>query len=83
MTGTLSLNERVEKALEDCRPYLRADGGDIRLVTIKENGVVELMYEGTCVKCPLSPLTLRAGIERTVMHWAPEIIRVECLKKVT
>ncbi|TAK67678.1 MAG: NifU family protein [Bacteroidetes bacterium] len=75
-----TVKERVEHALEICRPYLQADGGDIQLVNIKDNGVVELRYEGTCVICPLSPLTLRAGIERTVLHWAPEVKRVECVK---
>ena len=77
MENSTNLQDRINKALEVCRPYLQADGGDIQLVNIKENGVVELRYEGTCVICPLSPLTLRAGIERTIMHWAPEVKRVE------
>jgi Fe-S cluster biogenesis protein NfuA len=77
MENQNSLQQRIEEALNHCRPYLQADGGDIRLVNIKENGVVELRYEGTCTICPLSPLTLRAGIERTIMHFAPEVKRVE------
>jgi Fe-S cluster biogenesis protein NfuA len=72
-----SIKERIEQALDHCRPYLKADGGNIQLVNIKENGIVELRYEGTCTICPLSPLTLRAGIERTIMHFAPEVKRVE------
>ncbi len=79
MEITDNLQERIEQALEHCRPYLKADGGDIHLVNIKENGVVEVRYEGTCTICPLSPLTLRAGIERTIMHFAPEVKRVEVI----
>ncbi|MBI3193445.1 MAG: NifU family protein [Ignavibacteriae bacterium] len=81
MEITSPLQQRIEQALEHCRPYLQADGGDIQLVNIKENGVVEVRYEGTCVICPLSPLTLRAGIERTIMHWVPEVKRVEAVSK--
>ncbi len=77
---TKPIRERVEGALEACRPYLVADGGNAHLVSVKENGVVEIRYEGTCLICPLSPLTLRAGIERTIMHWAPEVIRVELVR---
>ncbi|MBI3189716.1 MAG: NifU family protein [Ignavibacteriales bacterium] len=75
-----TIQERIEKALDICRPYLQADGGDIELMKIRDDGVVELKWLGTCVKCPLSPLTLRAGIERTIMHFAPEVRRVESVK---
>ena len=73
----ISLTERVSQALEFCRPYLKADGGDVDLVRLTEAGIVELRFKGTCVGCPMSNMTLRAGIERTVMHYAPEIKRVE------
>ena len=73
----ISLTERVNQALEFCRPYLKADRGDVDLVRITEAGIVELRFAGTCVGCPMSMMTLRAGIERTVMHYAPEIKRVE------
>lgn len=72
-----SLVKRIEKALEFCRPYLKADGGDVELVRITENGIVELRFKGTCLNCPLAMMTLRAGIERTILHYAPEIKRVE------
>jgi Fe-S cluster biogenesis protein NfuA len=73
----ISLPERVNRALEFCRPYLKSDDGDVDLVRITEAGIVELRFVGTCVGCPMSMMTLRAGIERTVMHYAPEIKRVE------
>ena len=72
----ISSTEKVNQALEICRPYLKVDGGDVDLVRITEAGIVELRFKGTCVGCPMSMMTLRAGIERTVMHCAPEIKRV-------
>ncbi len=72
--------EKVEKALETVRPYLVADGGDVELVSINENGIVEVRLTGACVGCPMSQMTLRAGIERTLMRDVPEIKRVEAVE---
>jgi Fe-S cluster biogenesis protein NfuA len=67
----------VERALDICRPYLHADGGDVQLSSVREGGIVELHFRGTCAVCPMSVLTLRAGIERAVLRLVPEIKRVE------
>lgn len=75
----MTVEERIEKALDACRPYLRADGGDVRLVQVRGEGIVELQWLGTCVICPLSVLTLRAGVERAVMKEVPEVKRVEAV----
>lgn len=75
----LPLKTRVEKALEICRPFLQADGGDVELLRIGDDGVVEIAYHGTCTICPLSQMTLRAGIERTILRCAPEVKRVEAI----
>jgi Fe-S cluster biogenesis protein NfuA len=72
-----AITERVNQALEFCRPYLKADEGNVELVRITENGIVELRFEGMCLNCPMAMMTLRAGIERTILHYAPEIKRVE------
>ena len=72
-----SVEARVLKAIAMCRPYLQADGGDVDLLRIGTDGVVELLFKGTCITCPMSRMTLRAGIERTIMKLAPEIKRVE------
>lgn len=80
MTTSLSVRERVEQALELCRPFLRRDGGDAKLVRVSEDGIVELRFQGTCLICPMSPLTLRAGLERAILNSAPEIRRVESVK---
>ncbi|MBI4546740.1 MAG: NifU family protein [Ignavibacteriae bacterium] len=76
---TTSVREKVEKALAMCRPYLQADGGDVKLIRIGEDGIVEIMFEGTCVICPMSRMTLRAGVERTILQCAPEVKRVEAV----
>jgi Fe-S cluster biogenesis protein NfuA len=77
-TGTdPSVTERVERALEICRPYLQADGGDVELVSVGQDGVVELRFLGTCMTCPMSRMTLRAGLERVILESAPGIRRVE------
>lgn len=67
----------IEKTLERVRPYLREDGGDVELVRISEDGVVEVRLTGSCVSCPLSIMTVRAGIERALMIDHAEIRRVE------
>ncbi|MBI1805430.1 MAG: NifU family protein [Ignavibacteria bacterium] len=74
-----SVRERVEQALALCRPYLQADGGDVELVDVTPDGIVELQFKGTCIICPMSRMTLRAGVERTVLRHAPEIKRVEAI----
>ena len=73
------LEDRIEHTLERIRPYLRADGGDVKLKQLRPDGVLELKWEGTCVVCPMSTLTLRAGVERAIMKDIPEIKRVEAV----
>jgi Fe-S cluster biogenesis protein NfuA len=80
-TRGTAVKERVESALEECRLFLRADGGDIELIEIQEGGVAVLRYHGTCAICPMSPMTLRAGLERAILRAAPEIRRVEAIQK--
>jgi len=71
------LDRRVLQALDHVRPYLLADGGDVRYVGITDDGILELKWEGTCRECPLSVMTLRAGVERVIMKECPEVKRVE------
>ncbi len=73
------LEQRIERALELARPYLRADGGDVQFVRVKPGGILELRWVGTCAGCPMSQMTLRAGVERAVMKEVPEISRVEAV----
>ncbi|MGA2622821.1 MAG: NifU family protein [Bacteroidota bacterium] len=79
MEQDTTIRARIEQALAVCRPYLQADGGDVQLISTSRDGIVELKYQGTCVYCPMSGMTLRAGIERAILQRAPEVKRVEAV----
>jgi len=74
------LQDRILQALATCRPFLQKDEGDVEFVGISADGIVELRFLGTCAICPMAPLTLRAGLERAIMHAAAEVRRVEAIK---
>jgi len=74
-----ALLPRVEEALDTIRPYLEADGGNVKIVDIQDNGVVRLELMGTCGSCPMSAMTFRAGIEEAVKREVPEIKGVEAI----
>ncbi|MBV6511394.1 MAG: NifU family protein [Ignavibacteriales bacterium] len=75
----MNLEERVKKALETVRPYLNADGGDVELITISPDGIVKVKLTGACSSCPMSQMTLRAGVERALIREVPGIRRVEAV----
>ena len=68
--------QRVEEALNNIRPYLEADGGNVRLLEVTEDKVVKLELEGNCVSCPMSSMTMKAGVEDAIKRAVPEISRV-------
>jgi Fe-S cluster biogenesis protein NfuA len=70
----------IEESLERLRVFLAIDGGDVQLVRVTEEGIVEVRLLGSCVGCPMSLMTLRAGIERSLMIQHPEVRRVEQVK---
>lgn len=74
-----ALNQKVLNALETIRPYLKADGGDVELVQVTPDGIVEVKLTGACVGCPMSQMTLRAGVERALIREVPGIRRVEAV----
>ena len=73
------MKEEILKALESVRPFLHADNGDIELVDVTDDGIVKVRLLGECEKCPLSIMTLRAGIERTLMKQVPGVRRIEAV----
>jgi Fe-S cluster biogenesis protein NfuA len=73
----MNMKDDVNKALDSIRPYLQADNGDVELVDITEDGIVKVRLTGACDVCPLSVITLRAGIERSLLRQVPGIKRVE------
>lgn len=73
------LRDEIEEALDTIRPYLMADGGSVRLLNVTSDYVVELELLGACGSCPMSTMTLRAGIEQALKRSVPEVKRVEAV----
>ena len=69
----VSLIERVENALDEIRPYLIKDGGDIKVVSIDNNNIANIELLGNCESCPMSPMTLKLGVEEAIKKNVPEI----------
>lgn len=74
------LTVKVNDALQQLRPFLEADGGDMELVEITEDGIVRVQLLGACKDCSMSVMTLKAGLEEAVKKVAPEIVRVEAVE---
>ena len=70
------IREKVEKAIEEIRPNLQADGGDIELVDV-ENGVAKVKLKGACAGCPMSTMTIKWGVEKFLKQKVPEVTKVE------
>ena len=75
----MSLLERVEAALDTIRPYLLTDGGNVSVEDITPENVVKLKLLGSCGSCPMSIMTLKAGIEEAIKKAVPEITAVEAM----
>jgi len=73
----MEMKQRVEDALDLIRPALQADGGDVELVDVTDDGVVKVQLVGACRGCPMSQLTLANGVERVLKEQIPEVQRVE------
>lgn len=72
---------KIEQSLNTIRPHLRSDGGDIEVVALTENNVLQVRWLGACISCPMSFITMRAGIEQAVKTAVPEIIAVEAINE--
>jgi len=70
------LTTKVEQALDEIRPFLQNDGGDIALVSIEDQKVVNVQLLGACVGCSVNQMTLRVGVEMTIKKYAPQIEKV-------
>lgn len=67
------LLSKVEIALEEIRPFLQSDGGDISLISIDEGKIVKVQLQGACVGCTVNQMTLKSGVEMTIKKHAPQI----------
>ena len=74
-----TVKEKVQKALDEIRPNIQADGGDIQLVAV-EKGVVKVRLQGHCVGCPMSAMTLKMGVEAHLKKRVPEVVKVEAVQ---
>ncbi|MFZ9980924.1 MAG: NifU family protein [Cyclobacteriaceae bacterium] len=74
-----TLIRKVEDALDSIRPYLEADGGNIEIVELTEDGALKLRFIGNCAGCTLSSMTFRAGVEEAVRRLVPEVSTVEAI----
>ena len=70
---TEELTENVMKALDEIRPFLKSDGGDITLISLEDEKHVKVRLEGACTSCSVNQMTLRAGVETTIKKFAPQI----------
>lgn len=71
------MREDVQAVLEKLRPYLLRDGGDVELIDVDEDGIVQLRLMGACGNCPSSAITLKAGIERALTSEVPGVTEIE------
>jgi Fe-S cluster biogenesis protein NfuA len=76
------LIEKVEQALNNIRPYLIADGGNVEVVEITSDFTVKLEFTGSCGSCPMSSMTFKAGLEEAILKNVPEIKKVEAINMV-
>lgn len=70
---------QIESALDTIRPYLEADGGNVRVVDLTDEMVLKLELTGACSSCPMSTMTLKAGVEEAIKKAIPEIVKVEAV----
>ena len=73
---TSELKSNIEKALDEIRPFLQNDGGDISLISIEDEKIVKVQLEGACVGCSVNQMTLKSGVEMTLKKYAPQIEKV-------
>lgn len=71
--NTEELTSTIQKALDEIRPFLNSDGGDITLVDIEDGKHVKVRLEGACTSCKINQMTLKAGVETTIKKYAPQI----------
>ena len=75
--GDRTMKEKVKEIIDKIRPNLQADGGDVELVDVTEDGVVKVRLLGACKGCPMSQMTLKMGIESYLKKSVPEVKRVD------
>jgi Fe-S cluster biogenesis protein NfuA len=75
----VGLLQEIESALDTIRPYLQADGGNVKVLDLTQEGVLEVEMQGSCGECPMSNMTLKAGIEQAILKAIPTIKAVKAV----
>lgn len=79
-TSTVAdLTQRIEASLDSIRPYLEADGGNVKINQITSDNVVKLEFIGACGTCPMSTMTFKAGVEEAIKKAVPEVTKIEVI----
>jgi Fe-S cluster biogenesis protein NfuA len=68
---------KIHQALDEIRPFLKSDGGDITLIELTPEKVVKVQLHGACIGCSVNQMTLKMGVETTIKKYVPDVIRVE------
>ncbi|GIL22963.1 MAG: NifU family protein [Bacteroidota bacterium] len=77
------ITHRVETALDSIRPYLEADGGNVRILELSSDNILKLEFVGACGNCPMSTMTFKAGVEEAIKRAVPEIKNIEVVNLTT
>ncbi len=73
---TEEIRINIEKALDEIRPFLESDGGNISLISVEDNNLVKVRLEGNCADCNVNQMTLKSGVEMTIKKYVPQIEEV-------
>lgn len=79
MDTVVDIMAKVQAALDEIRPAIQMDGGDVELVDVTDDGVAQIRMVGACGGCPMSMVTLQAGIERVIKRKVPDIVGVQAV----
>jgi Fe-S cluster biogenesis protein NfuA len=71
------MTKRIEESLDSIRPYLQADGGDVKILSFNQEHILKLEFVGNCGSCPMSTMTFKAGVEEAIKKAVPEIQSIE------
>lgn len=82
MNTVEELTKKIESSLNSIRPYLKADGGDVKISRITEDNVVQLEFVGACGNCSMSTMTFKAGVEAAIKRDVPEIKSIEVINLI-
>jgi Fe-S cluster biogenesis protein NfuA len=77
--STQELTKRIEDSLDSIRPYLEADGGNVKISEVTSDRVLKLEFLGACGTCPMSTMTFKAGVEEAIKKAVPEVTKIEVI----